>query len=249
MIKDREIIDFIENNIDSFHDARLKSLQSLKIERLLKRKNPYLFRCKNILLADELVKLILEAHLSSQEETIFGNFLERFSIFINATVYNGKKSPAEGIDLEFTREKISYLVAIKSGPHWGNSSQIKRMRDNFDKAKRILRTSGHKTDNIIAVNGCCYGIDNNPDKGAYFKYCGQSFWELISGDINLYTRIVQPLGYRAKERNQEFNNEYARIINSLVVGFISKFCNNGKIDWELLVEYNSKNNISKPTLS
>jgi hypothetical protein len=115
------------------------------------------------------------------------------------------------------------------------------MKDNFERAKRILRTTGNKTDNIIAVNGCCYGVDNNPDKGSYFKYCGQSFWELVSGEIDLYKRIIEPLGHQAKERNEEFNDEYARIINSLVKGFISKFCNDGKINWELLVEYNSKN--------
>jgi hypothetical protein len=240
MITNKEIVDYIEANIGSFHDARLKSLQSLKIEKLLKRKNPYLFRCKNILLADELVKLILEAHLSSQEETIFGNFLENVAIFINGKVYNGSKSSAEGIDLEFIRESVRYIIAIKSGPNWGNSSQIKKMKDNFEKAKRILRTSGNKIDNIIAINGCCYGIDNQQDKGSYFKYCGQSFWGLISGDSELYTRIVEPLGHQAKERNEEFNNEYARIINNLVKGFVSKFCDNGKINWQLLVEYNSK---------
>lgn len=241
MINNSEIIDFIEENIGSFHDTKLKSLKSLKIKKLLQRKNPYLFRCKNILLADELVKLILEAHLSSQEETIFGNFLESLAIFINNKIYNGNKSSAEGIDLEFTRDNVKYIVSIKSGPNWGNSGQIKKMKDNFEKAKRILRTSGNKVDNIVAINGCCYGIYNNPDKGSYFKYCGQDFWELISGDINLYTKIIEPLGYKAKERNEEFNNEYARIINNLVQGFVSEFCNDGKINWELLVEYNSKN--------
>ncbi|WP_341793738.1 MULTISPECIES: PmeII family type II restriction endonuclease [unclassified Rickettsia] len=240
MITNNEIIKFIEENINFFHNARLKSLQLLKIEKLLKRKNPYLFRCKDILLADELVKFILDAHLSSQEETIFGNFLGNLAIFINTKIYNGFKSSAEGIDLEFIKDNVKYIVSIKSGPNWGNSSQIKKMKDNFQKAQRILRTNGSRTENIIAINGCCYGIDNQPDKGYYFKYCGQAFWELISGDLELYTKIIEPLGHKAKERNEEFNIEYARIINNLVKGFISKFCNNGKINWELLVEYNSK---------
>lgn len=204
------------------------------------RKNTYLFKCKNILLADELIKSVLDAYLSSQEETIFGNFLEKLAIFINTKVFNGFKSTAEGIDLEFMRDNVKYVVSIKSGPNWGNSSQIKKMKDNFHKAQRILRTSGNKTDNIIAVNGCCYGIDNQPDKGSYFKYCGQLFWELISGDTELYTKIIKPLSHRAKEKNEEFNVEYARIINNLVNGFISKFCNNGAIDWVALVQYNSK---------
>ena len=243
MINSSEITSFIESHIHSFHDARINRLQSLKIEGLLKRKNPYLFRCKNILLADELVKLLLDAHLSSQEETIFGNFLERLAIFINEKSYNGQKSSSEGIDLEFIRDGIRYIVAIKSGPNWGNSSQINKMKTNFEKAKRILRTSGSKVDNIIAVNGCCYGIESTPDKGSYFKYCGQDFWELISGEINLYTKIIEPLAHKAKERNDEFNKEYAGIINNLVKGFISKFCDDGKINWKTLVEYNSKSKV------
>jgi len=88
--------------------------------------------------------------------------------FINKTVYNGNKSAAEGIDLEFDADGVKYIVSIKSGPNWGNSSQIKKMKDNFNKAKRILRTS-HSTMNIIAVNGCCYGKNTKPDKGEYQK--------------------------------------------------------------------------------
>lgn len=52
----------------------------------------------------------------------------------------------------------------------------------------------------MAVNGCCYGRDKHPDKGDYFKYCGQSFWEFISGYEDLYTGIIEPLGHKAKEK-------------------------------------------------
>ena len=126
MIANQVIDHFIQTNISSFHTARLQSLRVLKIETLLKRKNPYLFKCKNILLADELVKIILDAHLSSQEESIFGHFLESLAIYINSHVYAGRKSCAEGIDLEFEKDHIKYIVSIKSGPNWGNSSQIKK---------------------------------------------------------------------------------------------------------------------------
>jgi hypothetical protein len=240
MITNEELAGFIQENIADFHNARLESLRGLKIDKLLKRKNPYLFKSKNAMLADELVKLILDAHLSSQEETIFGDFLEKLAVYINGRVYGGAKSCAEGIDLEFVRDGRRYIVSIKSGPNWGNSGQIAKMRSNFIKAKRILRTGGG-TDEPIAINGCCYGINRRPDKGDYFKLCGQKFWELISGDSELYKRIIEPLGHNAKRRNDEFNEEYARIINTFVQGFVSRFCNNGKIDWALLVEYNSKN--------
>lgn len=229
---------YVEQNIGDFHESRLNSLKKLKLDTILKRKNPYLYKAKNILIAGDLIKFILDAHLSSQEEGIFGNFLEGLAIFINKKVYGGKKSSATGIDLEFDREGKRYIVAIKSGPNWGNSRQISKMRDDFLKAKRTLRTSGSGLE-VISINGCCYGKDNNPDKDDYFKYCGQKFWEFISGDEKLYVNIIDPLGHRAKEKNEEFNREYAKIVNIFTSQFSDKFCTNGNINWDILVKYNS----------
>ncbi|KPK96104.1 cytosolic protein [bacterium SM23_31] len=233
-----EVRKYVINNIGYFHSSRLRNLKRLKLKQVLKRKNPYLFKAKNILTAHDFVKTLLDAYLSSQEETLFGDFLEGLSIYINEKVYSGKKSSAEGVDLEFDKDGIRYIVSIKSGPNWGNSSQIKKMRDNFNKAKRVLRTSKSSL-NIVAINGCCYGIDNKPDKGDYFKYCGQKFWELISGNTDLYVRIIEPLGYKAKEKNEEFIEEYAQIINKFTLEFSQDFCKDGKIDWEALVRFNS----------
>jgi len=233
-----DVVNFVEGNIGEFHERRADSLQSLKLTQVLKRKNPYLFKAKNINDAHDLVKLILDAHLSSQEETIFGEFLEKLAIFVCEKVFGGRKSSAEGIDLEFTQGNVIYIVAVKSGPNWGNSSQIKRMVDNFKQAKRILRTSNNKA-NIQAVNGCCYGQENQPDKVDYLKLCGQEFWEFISGNDSLFVDIVEPLGYRAKERNEEFFGEYSRILNLFTQEFMDGFCVDGRINWDSLVQFNS----------
>ncbi|HOB84734.1 MAG TPA: PmeII family type II restriction endonuclease [Bacteroidales bacterium] len=207
---------------------------------MLKRKNPYLFKAKYLLTSEAIIKGLVDAHISSNEETIFGDWLEGLAIFINTKVYDGKKSGITGIDLEFDHKKRRHIVNIKSGPNWGNSSQIAKMIDDFKTAKKALRTSNSKL-TIIAVNGCCYGIDNSPDKGDYFKYCGQRFWEFISGSANLYTEIIEPPGYKAKERNEDFNKSYALIINKFTKEFSNEFCNdNGEIDWVRLVEFNSK---------
>ncbi len=151
-----EIAKFIEANVPAFHQRRLESLGDLKLKNVLKRKNPYLFKAKNVNTASELVKGILDAHLSSQEETIFGAFLENVAVHACGLAYDGVKSGIEGIDLEFSRNSERYIVSIKSGPNWGNSSQIKKMRDNFRKAGIVLRQNG-TIRNIVAVNGCCYG--------------------------------------------------------------------------------------------
>jgi len=112
------------------------------------------------------------------------------------------------------------------------------MVQNFRTAKKVLRANDRDLD-VVAVNGCCYGKDQNPDKGDYYKYCGQEFWEFISGNSNLFVELVVPLGHKAKIKNEEFQEEYAKIVNLFTSEFSKKFCHNGKIDWEELVKFNS----------
>ncbi|MCE1165528.1 MAG: cytosolic protein [Bacteroidetes bacterium] len=233
-----DVINFVEENIGYFHQKRIDNLKKLKLVTILKRKNPYLYKAKNIFTAQDLVKEFLDAHLVAQEEGIFGEFLEGLAIFICNRVYKGQKSAAEGIDLEFNKKGVKYIVTIKSGPNWGNSGQIKKMEDYFRKAKKILKTNS-KIKNIESINGCCYGRDNNPDKGDYTKLCGQRFWEFISGDKNLYLDIIEPLGHKAKEKNEEFIISYSKLINQFTVQFNNEYCKNYLINWDKLVKFNS----------
>lgn len=229
---------FAEEKIAVYHQKKLESLSALKLKTILKRKNPYLFKAKNLLTASDLVKTLLDAHLSSHEETIFGDFLEELAIYVNTRVFGGRKSSTEGIDLEFDNDGVRYIVSIKSGPNWGNGSQIKKMKDNFVKAQRILRTGNAKL-HIQPVNGCCYGQNNQPEKGTYWKLCGQRFWEFIADDNTLYTRLIDPIGHRAKEKNADFHKQYAKVVNLFAAEFMRDFCDDGEINWTRLVGFNS----------
>lgn len=241
-----DIAEYVEINIPNFHKNRLEKLKKLKLKDVLKRKNPYLFKVKNITTAGDFIKTILDAYLSSQEESLFGGFLEGLAIFICSNVYNGRKSSTEGIDLELETDNTKYIVSIKSGPNWGNSSQIKKMKDNFRKAKRILGTTTSTGLHVVAVNGCCYGKDNKPNKGDYLKLCGQRFWEFISGNENLYTEIIEPLGHKAKEKNELFLKEYAKVINKFSLEFIKMFCDpSGEILWKEVIKFNSAKKLVK----
>ncbi len=235
----KDVVKYVEENIGTFHEKRIAGLNQLKLKTVLSKKNPYLFKAKYILTAQDIIKSLTDAFISSQEEGIFGNWMEGLAIFINEKVYKGRKSGILGIDLEFDNSNVRYIVTIKSGPNWGNSSQINKLISDFKTAKRTLRTSNSKL-NIIAVNGCCYGRDNQPDKGEYFKYCGQKFWQFISGDKELFTKIIEPLGHKAKEKNDEFIISYSKMINLFTKEFSDTFCmKDGSIDWEKLVRYNS----------
>lgn len=234
-----KLVAYINNNISDFHSNRIQSLSKLKLANILKRKNPYLFKAKNMQTADDLVKNIIDAYLSSQEETLFGEFLEKLAIYVCGETMGGYKSGITGIDLEINKDNRRYLITIKSGPNWGNSSQITKMKDNFKTAQKTLRTQNAGL-NIVAINGCCYGKDDTPDKGAYLKLCGQRFWEFITDDETFYLDIIEPLGYKAKEKNDAFYEEYAKVVNTFLHEFIEEYClKDGAINWEKIVKLNS----------
>lgn len=233
-----KVIEYVEVHVSKFHEKRLLKIKQLSLKEVLQRKNPYLFKAKNIFTAQVLVENILDAYLSSQEETLFGEFMEGLAIFIGNQVVDTHKSKFEGIDMQFERDEIIYLVQIKSGPNWGNSSQIKKLRENFSDAKQSLAQQIDKQ--VIAINGCCYGREKISDKGDYQKLCGQEFWHFISGEENLYTQLIEPIGYRAKEKNQAFLEAYGALINQFTAEFYKSFCStDGYIIWEKLVAYNS----------
>ncbi|MBC6445013.1 MAG: cytosolic protein [Alphaproteobacteria bacterium GM202ARS2] len=227
---------FISERLDVYRKDRLEKLKKLKIQEVLKRKNPYLFRAKNILTFQELVESIMSAHLSSQEETMFGNLLEQVAIYVAEKFLGGKKSGIKGIDLEYEKNGTRHIVAIKSGPNWGNSSQIEKMRQDFIQAKKSLRTSGAKV-TIKAINGCCYGRDTS-DKGDYIKLCGQAFWQELTSKPEFYKKLIIPFGQDAKQETETFHIEKSKIINRFTSEISHQFSHpDGAIDWDRLLQY------------
>ena len=61
-----DVIQYVEENIISFHEKRLNKIETLKLKEVIQKKNPYLFKAKNIQTADEIVKGIVDAYLSSK---------------------------------------------------------------------------------------------------------------------------------------------------------------------------------------
>jgi len=241
-LKFKDVANYIQENIGTqFHAKKIAKIRQLALDDVIKRKNPYLFKAKNSNSAHDYVKSILDATVSSGEETTFGNFLENVAVYVCERVYRGRKSGITGIDMEFEDGNKKYLLSIKSGPNWGNAGQIKHLISNFSSAKKTLRTSGGAVGmNIICIEACCYGVDNAPEKGTHIKLCGQRFWELISGGkTNLYRDIIEPLGYLAKERNAEIDRLYSEKLNVFTAAFVERFCDNGVINWDRLIKFNS----------
>jgi hypothetical protein len=78
--------------------------------------------------------------------------------------------------------------------------------------------------------------------GVYLHIGGQSFWQLLSGEADLYMQMVEPLGYRAKEFNEAFEAEKAKVYGRMADEFRQTYCRtSGEIDWQKLVEFVSRN--------
>lgn len=233
--------EYVNNNIDDFHQRKLNSLSRLSLPLLLK-KNPYLFKAKNITTAGELIGGLLDAFLSSSEEKLFGDFLEGLAVFVAEQTCDGRKSVAQGVDLEFVNHNTLYVVSIKSGPNWGNSSQHRRLAQDLRDA--VTRVRQQRTPfGVQPVLGICYGrVRTVFSTDGYLKVVGQNFWYLISEDPDLFTDIIEPIGYRAKEHNEEFDEGRAALQNKLTGQFITAFCDpTGAIDWTKVVQANSMN--------
>lgn len=243
-----KINQYVKEHIEEFHTSRLASLQKIKLKRLLSRKNPYMFKAKYIASAGDMVENLTSATMSSAEESIFGNWMEGLAKYVATTVYNGYKSSAEGVDLEFDKDGIHYFVSVKSGPAWSNTTSLKKQKEQFIKARKIFNTS-RKTVPTMCIEGCCYGNDNKGySDSEHEKYCGEKFWTLISGEPTLFVDIIEPLGYKAKEKNDEYNRRYCCIINKFTQEFIQDFCNaEGEIEWEKIVRLNAAIKAIKPS--
>lgn len=201
-----------------------------------------MFKAKNAITAQDLVTSFLDAKLSSSEEKIFGDFLEDLAIFVAKKTLNATKSASHGIDFEYTKRRTRYIVSVKSGLNWGNSSQWKALENDFKTTIKVLRQSYHVNE-VKAILGICYGrASTTLKKGIILQIAGQNFWYMISGEEQFYTEIIKPLGYKVKELNETFNIKKSEIINKFTKEFVEDFCDkDGKILWEKLVRFNSEN--------
>lgn len=232
---------FAGKKILEFHAARLARLQEINLHVVLQKKNPYLFRAKNLLTSNNLIESILSAFISSSEEELFGSFLEEIAIFVSYETCGGKKSSTAGIDIECDRDGVRYAIAVKSGPAWGNSSQYKALERNFRDVVTVLRQS-KSIKHVQPVLGICYGRQKTVDRGLYLKITGQNFWYFLSGNEYFYTDIIKPLGHEASRHFEKYIEERDKLYNRFTKELLTEFCNkSGSIDWEKIVSFNSGN--------
>lgn len=103
------IAQYVEKHIGEFHANRIAKLQSLNLKELLSRKNPYMFKAKNIVTAGNMVESIASATMSSAEESIFGNWMEGLAMFVAEKYMEAINLPQKVLTLNLTKKEFIIL--------------------------------------------------------------------------------------------------------------------------------------------
>lgn len=91
---EQAVIQAIASALETFYGTLIEKIDGLNIQKVMRRKNPYLYRAKAMQSANEIVDSVLTAFVSSSEETIFGNcFFEPIAIAASG----GNKALAEAL--------------------------------------------------------------------------------------------------------------------------------------------------------
>lgn len=229
----------IAQALDSFYESLISKIDTLNINKVMKRKNPYLYRAKAMQSASDIVDSVLTAFVSSSEETIFGNcFFEPVAIAAS----NGNKALAEGIDIMIQDNENNTIaaIAVKSGPSVFNADSKKRQEQNFMAASKLAQQAKARYEAYI---GYCYGKKKDSGRGKpkiYQELAGKNFWWKLTGEEDFYIKLIEYMGDLPEKYVARFQESYMKASNRLVREFSNNFCaEDGSIDWEKLVKFNS----------
>lgn len=232
----------IHARLENFTKWMQQKITTLKPHTLIE-KNPFLFRARDYENASQLANKLIDAFISSSEETKFGDILEDIAIDICGEAKSGWKSSAQGIDLEFETANTRTLTQIKSSNKWGNSSAHKRLVTDFVNATRIVRQ--HTKLQVVCVEGICYGPSQTKDRGTHLRIIGDEFWESISDWKDTGRAVFKIVGHHAGNGlSAELSWAYANIEDYLLRVRVAS--PRGRLNWNRLYELTMMNMSERP---
>jgi hypothetical protein len=218
---EQSLIDKIIGNVLlSCEYTRNEQQSKRKAIELITRTNPYrLVEFENDI---EFIKDMIKTYQDKSWITIFGGILEN----IQRILSNGKKSSEIGIDIELPNRNV--YVGSKSGPHWANSDQRKSMGRN----SKILVES--KNCEVYVV--CSYGKSQS-NYEYYTQIAGQKGWEFLTGDKEMYQKVMIGLINNENHLKDLKNRVYCDLEKITVEYWKSKFYNENNFDYSKYLNF------------
>ncbi len=243
MIDSKDLEKKIGELLTNFYARRIQALGSLQLGKTLKRKNPYLYKAIGTVDATEIVEELLRAHISSSDETLFGNeFFEPLAKWVAKAAnpsYNVAISHGEGIDITIETETVIMGVAVKSGTSVFNAQSKRKQALDFHALRRRLQKATQRFDPIVTY---CYGRKQQRAKSTteFQEMAGQATWELLTGESDFYLRVIHLMQERPAEHRPIFQAEFDKAKNRFARDLLLDFSTqDGSINWDKLARYNS----------
>ena len=224
------------------YERRFAQLSTLTLTKLL-NKNPYLYRAVGIQRPDDLLDGLLDARISSSDETIFGNeFFEPLALWAaGAAKIPGRTvsvGAGAGQDISIESATEYFAISVKSGTNIFNSQSDKGQKTEFDQLEarlKKLKKAFHK------VVGFGYGRQAAPKVAtAIMKKAGQDFWELLTAEPDFYVRMSDAISKPAAIHKAAFDEALLKKHSELLRQFMIEFVEiDGTVRWNRVVEFNS----------
>ena len=233
---DAELEALVAKLLANFYERRLTKLKEITLATICK-KNPYLFCATGVSKSLEIVESVLQAFLSSSEETVFGSVFFEPLALAASQAKGGRPSGALGVDIEYTSATVNTAIAIKSSTNSQNASAQGKQNSEFLELRSRLLKTGKNFDAVIAS---CYGrAVGTPKNRIYRRVAGQAFWEELTGDSEFYLKIIAAMKNLPSKHREEYETERAVLANRLATDFSLNFALEGRINWNKLLAFNS----------
>jgi hypothetical protein len=213
----KKVLDILSNQLV------IKEKDSMKrIKSLISRSNPYmLVEFDNDI--DFLLKVI-ETYLGKSWSTYHGNLLE----YIQCSLSGGVKSDEVGMDIDL--QNNTYAGA-KSSSSWANADQRKTMERNSKRLKEKKQAKVFVT--------CAYG-KGKKEYESYTQLAGQEAWEFLTGDEDMYYKVLNALEEHKSEVIKLKESVYGDLTNDAIEFWKKNFYTNHKFDKKKYIDYVSK---------
>jgi hypothetical protein len=219
----RRLVDEFETVFAKPFADRLAALRFIKIVR---SKNPYLYRASGIRTCEDLVRRVLQDFVSASVEGDFGKFFES----VGRVVSGGVKPVGGGeVDLDIRDGDIARLYAIKSGPKGFNSSSFDKAVRDLNSAERRLRQDRVRTEKKLAF---AYGRRKSSFDEGIERLSSKQFWAEISGDANFYKKLMQICAALAPLYYADMQAPYEGLLGEAR----ELFCDGNVIDWDRVLD-------------
>ena len=175
-MSNHELTSIVSGAVGEFYKSRLNKVKNIKLNKILGRKNPYLYQTYGINDPSKFIKKILLDFITSSDETVFGD-----QVFekIAKEVSGGVVSPSEGVDIAVETADTYTAYAVKSGPNPFNASAKKRQNDEFNSLRARVQKIKKRFDPVLAYSsGQISENRKKPTKNkVYREVAGREFWE------------------------------------------------------------------------